>query len=272
MSMTEINKYVIAFLLVLVSCNKYDKVLTKFEEKLHKTDEVKKYFISNNNKYDIRDDYSEAILCDNKETKLSIINAKKETGVVVRNAYYELWDNRDKTDYSVYYYAPTIKKQGKKREYHDDIEAFLKDNKRDFEWSPWLFYISKNSAHKYDTSLLDNRYGYSWYIFSGKLHPREKDFPAFSVDSDNSILFEIWVRQDEDVWLEFYKNGKNEIKAAIEGTFKLTDDDRSITEPENLAEAQKTFYESFKNSFMYKMNILKDTELGRELYLNLIIK
>jgi hypothetical protein len=120
-------------------------------------------------------------------------------------------------------------------------------------------------VHKYYKSIKENKYDNNWYIFYGKLILKPEDFFRYDYP-DNVILVEIWISEDKNRWLEFYKDNTNEIRSAIEGTFEFPKSEVLINEPKDIHEMKNIFKKSFEQTLLYKMKILKDIELGNELY------
>jgi hypothetical protein len=254
----------ISLMILLGFSKSYEKILSDFENKLYTNQMGKRIVIglSDSGKLHSKNRVS-SILDKNRLFEVSILNNSDDDREPFKVGIFNIWNRYENNQKRKLFTVDKVIDQGLKKA--DTFEDYLKKETDELRHSSWHLYIPKKIVHKYSKCLTEEKYGYRWYIFSGQMNLEEHS-ANFPEPLDDKMLFEIWIREDQNVWMEFYKNSENELRIAIERTFLVPDEELKFKEPESLDEMQKTFDISFKNSLFYKMNILKDTKIGEDLY------
>ena len=258
---------ILLVVLFFCSCSSNNEALIKFEEKLSNTNSqiIKKIIIAeaDNDYFSVRNIYSMMLLNDKKLSKIDFLyiksDIKKSNDNVILTEY-----NRDEKKQKLQYYDDSgviFKHQSNPFEIYDDS----KDVSEIFYVDPlWRFCLSTKWLNKYSKNKIENINGVRWNIYYGKISFNEKDLMLeFSLRNffGNNILFEIWINEDNNSWLEFYRNSDGKLKVVIEGSFLVSKDELEFKEIRNKNDVKKTFKKYFERTLLYKMDILKDTEL-----------
>ena len=241
-------------------CNEKSKFLLNFEGNIDKT-----YFIQKISIIDVKHltkyQYNSKILfkanISNNKAKATRLYCSGVNTIKCINSKFEEWDEINKVNINIMISNNSTVTQNKyigdnyQFPWEDDPDPISLLNKK--------YYISKFEIHNFSKHTLANKYETTWHVYSGNTNRKKMK------DLKNSIYrFEIWIRDDSMVWIEFYWNSNNELVATTESHIENSEDNIAET-PISTEFLFDNFNNAYNKTYLYKYRILDNTLVGEGL-------